>query len=69
MPEGKTEKTGLDPADVLYYVLDNDDKIIVRPSGTEPKIKIYLLAHAKDPGALERKIEAYASDAKKVTEV
>ena len=67
--EGKTENTGLDPADVIYYVLENEDKIIVRPSGTEPKIKLYFLAHADEASVLDSKIEAYASDAKKITEV
>ena len=67
--EGKTENTGLDPADVIYYVLENEDKIIVRPSGTEPKIKLYFLAHADEASALDSKIEAYAADAKKITEV
>ena len=67
--EGKTENMGLDPADVLYYVLENEDKIIVRPSGTEPKIKLYFLAHADEASVLDSKIEAYAADARKITEV
>ena len=67
--EGRTEEIGLDPADVLYYVLENEDKIIVRPSGTEPKIKLYFLAHASDPSVLDTKIEAYSADAMKLTEV
>lgn len=33
---------GLPPADVLKYVFDNGSWIAVRPSGTEPKIKIYF---------------------------
>lgn len=33
---------GLPKADVLEYHLDRGDKVIIRPSGTEPKIKIYL---------------------------
>ena len=67
--DGTVVGTGLQPSDVLYYVLENEDKIIVRPSGTEPKIKIYLLAHADDKDALSTKIEAYASDAKSIAEV
>ena len=66
--ENTTESTGLQPADVLYYVLDNGDKIVVRPSGTEPKIKIYILAHASDKASLDEKIEAYAADAKGIAE-
>jgi phosphoglucomutase len=34
----------LPEANMLMYVLENGSKIIVRPSGTEPKIKLYVLA-------------------------
>ena len=34
--------TGLIPADVLEFRLAGDAKLIVRPSGTEPKLKLYL---------------------------
>ncbi len=33
---------GLPPTEGLRYVLEDDSRIIVRPSGTEPKLKIYL---------------------------
>lgn len=59
----------LPPSDVLYYVLENDDKIIVRPSGTEPKIKIYVLAHSDDPSELSDKVARYSADAKAKAEV
>ncbi|QOK22002.1 phospho-sugar mutase [Janibacter indicus] len=35
---------GLPPTDGLRYLLDDDSRIIVRPSGTEPKLKVYLEA-------------------------
>ena len=38
---GKTEPTGLPKSNVLYYELNDDAWICVRPSGTEPKIKFY----------------------------
>ena len=36
------EGTGLIPADVLEFRLAGEGKVIVRPSGTEPKLKLYL---------------------------
>jgi phosphoglucomutase len=66
---GATEPTGQPSSDVLYYVLENNDKIIVRPSGTEPKIKIYILAHGDDRATIEEKIKLYAKDARRMTEI
>ena len=40
----KTDDTGLPSADVLEYRLPGGSKVIIRPSGTEPKIKAYLSA-------------------------
>ena len=59
---GERTPTGQPSSDVLYYTLENDDKIIVRPSGTEPKIKIYVLAHADEEETLAKKIAAYEKD-------
>ena len=44
----KTEETGLPAANVLVYKLENNETVIVRPSGTEPKIKIYYTTLGKD---------------------
>ena len=66
---GDTEPTGQPSSDVLYYTLENGDKVIVRPSGTEPKIKIYILAHDTSRAALDEKIAKYSIDAKRMTEV
>jgi len=33
---------GFPPEDILRYYLDNDSRVIIRPSGTEPKLKVYL---------------------------
>ena len=66
---GAVTSTGQPASDVLYYTLENDDKIIVRPSGTEPKIKIYILAHDSDKAALAEKIKKYKLDAKRIAEV
>ena len=44
----KTEETGLPAANVLVYKLENNETVIVRPSGTEPKIKIYYTTLGND---------------------
>ena len=44
----KTEETGLPAADVLVYGLDGGATVIVRPSGTEPKVKAYYTTLGKD---------------------
>ncbi len=61
---GASEPTGLPESDVLSYLTACGDKIIIRPSGTEPKIKIYLLTHAESEQALAPKLEAYLSDSR-----
>jgi phosphoglucomutase len=66
---GEEESTGQPSSDVLYYTLENEDKIIVRPSGTEPKIKIYILAHDDNKESLDSKLSAYEKDSRKMTEV
>ena len=42
MLTGQESKTGLPKSNVLYYALENDAWCAVRPSGTEPKIKLYF---------------------------
>ncbi len=66
---GEKTSTGQPSSDVLYYTLENEDKVIVRPSGTEPKIKIYILAHDDDSSALDQKITKYSEDSRRITEV
>ncbi len=48
---GKTEPLHFPKSDVLIYQLDNNYRVIVRPSGTEPKIKCYYeLSYSIQPG-------------------
>lgn len=46
--DGKEEKIDLPKSNVLAFALENGNKVIVRPSGTEPKIKAYLTAVGND---------------------
>ena len=69
LSDGSVTPTGQPASDVLYYTLENEDKIIVRPSGTEPKIKIYVLAHGEDMESLNGKLDSYSIDSRKKTEV
>ena len=55
--DGKTEAIeGLPKSDVLKYVLDDGSTVTVRPSGTEPKIKFYIEAVAKEKEGIEGKV-------------
>ena len=44
----KPEETGLPKANVLIYSLEGGASVVVRPSGTEPKIKAYYTTLGKD---------------------
>ena len=56
---GKKIPTGLPKSNVLYFKLINGDVIVVRPSGTEPKIKFYFLLLGKDKDEVLAKLEGY----------
>ncbi|SFK98708.1 phosphoglucomutase [Lachnospiraceae bacterium KH1T2] len=44
----KPEETGLPKANVLIYGLESGSTVVIRPSGTEPKIKAYYTTKGKD---------------------
>ncbi len=48
---GEKGVTGLPSSDVLYYVTESGNVTVVRPSGTEPKIKIYVLSKGESEAA------------------
>lgn len=48
--------TGLPDSNVLEYRTDNGCRVIVRPSGTEPKMKAYLSAAGADRAAADEKL-------------
>ena len=47
----QNDETGLPKSDVIEFDLENGQKFIVRPSGTEPKLKAYLFSKGKDQEA------------------
>ena len=47
IPFNKTEKIALPKADVLIFKLEDNSRIAIRPSGTEPKIKFYFSVNTK----------------------
>lgn len=57
--DGTVEKLQLPTADVLKYYLADDTWIAVRPSGTEPKIKLYFGVVDESIAASQAKIEKY----------
>ena len=67
--DGSEKPTGMIAADALYFVLENGDKVVVRPSGTEPKIKFYFLCHDVAEAPLDAKIKAYHDDAMRLAGV
>ena len=52
--------TGLPKSDVLYYELENGAWVCVRPSGTEPKIKVYINAVSDSHEKTDALLKAYA---------
>ena len=60
----KPEETGLPAANILIYSLADGSTVIVRPSGTEPKIKIYFTTKGKDLAEAEAKKEKLAEACK-----
>ena len=61
--DGKEEKIELPKSNVLAFALENGNKVIVRPSGTEPKIKAYLTAIGNDKESASKIAKALESAA------
>ena len=63
---GKVSEITLPKSNVLSYKLPGGSGVIVRPSGTEPKIKIYITAVAPDRAAAEEKTKLISEDMEKL---
>lgn len=59
---GQVTPLALPKADVLKYYLADDTWIAVRPSGTEPKIKLYFGVVAEDEAAGKAKLDTYQKE-------
>ena len=57
MVTGEITKSGLPKSNVLYYELEDNSWCCVRPSGTEPKIKLYMGIKADTEKEADRKLE------------
>ena len=58
---GEKSAMELSGSNVLRYELADGTSVIVRPSGTEPKVKVYILAQGKDRADCDAKVERYAA--------
>ena len=62
----KSEETGLPAANVLVYDLEGGAQVIIRPSGTEPKIKAYYTTLGKDLVEAQAQKDALAEGLKPI---
>ncbi len=53
---GELSKTKLSGSDTIYFELEGNSCFIVRPSGTEPKVKVYIMVEGSDAGECELKL-------------
>ena len=62
---GEKMPTGLPSSDVLFYELENECSLVIRPSGTEPKIKFYITVKAdtqKECAKITKEIQSAAEE-------
>lgn len=65
---GETEKILLPKSNVIYLELEDKNNFIIRPSGTEPKIKLYCMFCGKTPEDLNTLSSLVEDDIKKIIE-
>ncbi len=65
---GETEKLYLPKSNVIYLELEDKNNFIIRPSGTEPKIKLYCMFCGKSPQELNILSSIVEEDIKKIIE-
>ena len=60
---GLVEKTEIEGSNVLYFEMADGSAVIIRPSGTEPKIKVYLLVRGKSAEDRDARLARYGTAA------
>ena len=55
------DDTGLPQSNVISFSLSDSDRFIVRPSGTEPKLKAYLFTNAGSESEAEQRLNRIQS--------
>jgi len=63
---GKVDKTPFAGSNVLYFELADGCTFIIRPSGTEPKIKVYLLIRGESREICEERLAKYGAYAEEL---
>ncbi len=61
--DGRVEKAGLPSSNVLRFFLEEDCWLCVRPSGTEPKLKLYIGGKAHSADGLDKRLNELMADA------
>ena len=59
--DGAKSTMELSGSNVLRYEMADGTSLIVRPSGTEPKVKVYILANGESKAACDEKVAKYAA--------
>ncbi|HIW94816.1 MAG TPA: phospho-sugar mutase [Candidatus Flavonifractor merdipullorum] len=59
--DGAKSTMELSGSNVLRYEMTDGTSLIVRPSGTEPKVKVYILANGADKAECDAKVEKYTA--------
>ncbi|MBS5166001.1 MAG: phospho-sugar mutase [Butyricicoccus pullicaecorum] len=66
--DGTSEQMELSGQNVLYYELEGGTSFIIRPSGTEPKVKVYMMAKADTKAAADAKVAELSEAAKQIVQ-
>ncbi len=66
---GEHSTMELSGSNVLRYELEDGTSFIIRPSGTEPKIKVYILASGNDQADADEKVARYAAFAETIKNI